>query len=98
MRDGIPSSQKEVDTLTAAAIYEDATKLLLPTSPDGLTSREREVLILVASGLPNRNIARDLGISEKTVKNHLAAVFVKLGVSDRTQAALYALRCGLVAR
>jgi DNA-binding CsgD family transcriptional regulator len=73
----------------------DATVLLL-SRPDVLTSREREVLALVAKGLPNRNIARYLGISEKTVKNHLAAVFVKLGVSDRTQAALHAVRTGLV--
>jgi len=64
-------------------------------SSEGLTCREREVLTLVARGLPNRNIARHLGIAEKTVKNHLATIFVKLGVSDRTQAALCAVRSGM---
>ena len=56
-----------------------------------LTPREREVLRLVACGLSNRQIARTLGIAEKTVKNHLYAIFAKLGVSDRTQAALFAV-------
>jgi DNA-binding NarL/FixJ family response regulator len=60
-----------------------------------LTSREQEVLELLAAGLSNRHIARRLGIAEKTVKNHLAAVFSKLGVHDRTQAAVYAIRAGL---
>jgi DNA-binding NarL/FixJ family response regulator len=60
-----------------------------------LTQREYEVLLLVTKGLPNRNIARRLGISESTVKNHLRAVFGKLNVADRTQAAMLALRTGL---
>jgi DNA-binding CsgD family transcriptional regulator len=76
----------------------DGATVLVLSSSEALTCREREVLALVAEGLPNRIIARSLGISEKTVKNHLAAVFVKLGVSDRTQAALHAVRCGLVGR
>jgi DNA-binding NarL/FixJ family response regulator len=53
-----------------------------------LTPREREVLHSVACGLSNRQVARELGIAEKTVKNHLYAIFAKLGVSGRTQAAL----------
>lgn len=60
-----------------------------------LTAREREVLAQVAQGCTNRQIARRLGISEKTVKNHLSAIFEKIGVADRTQAALYAIRAGL---
>jgi DNA-binding NarL/FixJ family response regulator len=60
-----------------------------------LTSREAEVLQLLADGLSNRRIARTLGIAEKTVKNHLAAVFTKLDVHDRTQAAVYAIRAGI---
>ena len=57
-----------------------------------LTPREREVLVMVAEGLPNKLIARRLDISEKTVKAHLTRVFERIGVSDRTQAALWAER------
>ena len=61
----------------------------------GLSEREREVLAMVARGLPNKLIARELGISEKTVKTHLTSVFRTIGVTDRTQAALWAERHGL---
>ncbi len=57
-----------------------------------LTAREREVLALIAQGLTNKVIARRLGIAEKTVKTHLTSVFNALGVTDRTQAALWAQR------
>jgi len=60
-----------------------------------LSAREREVLALVADGLPNKTIARRLGISEKTVKTHLTRVFTVLGVADRTSAALWVQRHGL---
>lgn len=63
-------------------------------APD-LTNREREVLVCVATGLPNKLIARRLGISEKTVKSHLTSVFQRIGVTDRTQAALWAQRHGV---
>ncbi|HEY8339097.1 MAG TPA: response regulator transcription factor [Egibacteraceae bacterium] len=66
-----------------------------PAGPD-LTPREREVLALLGEGLTNRLIARRLGVSEKTVKTHVGNVLAKLGVSDRTQAALWAVRHGLV--
>ena len=55
-----------------------------------LTDREREVLQLVTRGLPNKLIARELGISEKTVKAHLTTVFQRIGVTDRVQAAMWA--------
>jgi DNA-binding NarL/FixJ family response regulator len=55
-----------------------------------LTDREREVLLLVRDGLANKQIARRLGIAERTVKAHLTSVFQRLGVTDRTQAALWA--------
>ena len=55
-----------------------------------LTERENEVLSLISDGLSNKAIARRLGISDKTVKSHLTKVFAELGVSDRTQAALWA--------
>jgi DNA-binding NarL/FixJ family response regulator len=60
-----------------------------------LSKRERQVLALVAEGLPNKLIARRLEISEKTVKAHLTSVFQRIGVTDRTQAALWAQRQGI---
>jgi DNA-binding NarL/FixJ family response regulator len=56
----------------------------------GLSPREREVLGLLANGLANKQIARKLGIAERTVKAHLTRIFEQLGVTDRTQAALWA--------
>ncbi|MCU1676524.1 MAG: response regulator transcription factor [Frankiales bacterium] len=80
-----------------------AARALLPgnrpagnATADALTPREREVLSLVALGLANKSVARRLAISEKTVKAHLTRVFTVLGVSDRTSAALWAQRHGLV--
>jgi DNA-binding NarL/FixJ family response regulator len=61
-----------------------------------LTDREREVLKLLASGKRNREIAEALFISEKTVKNHISNIFFKLQANDRTEAALYAAKHGLV--
>jgi DNA-binding NarL/FixJ family response regulator len=60
-----------------------------------LSAREREVLALVAEGLPNKLIARQLEISEKTVKAHLTRVYQQIGVNDRTQAAIWARRQGI---
>ncbi|MFG2285056.1 response regulator transcription factor [Streptomyces sp. NPDC048595] len=63
------------------------------TSPSSaLTPRQLEVLVLLTDGMTNRHIARALGITEKTVKNHMQAIFARLNVSDRTQAAVYAVR------
>lgn len=63
-----------------------------------LSDREREVLMLVGAGLANKQIGTKLGISEKTVKGHLSHIFQALGVTDRTQAALWAERNGLLSR
>jgi DNA-binding NarL/FixJ family response regulator len=63
-----------------------------PAGGAALSDRESDVLRLVAAGHPNKVIALRLGISEKTVKNHLSTVFQKLGVTDRTQAALWSQR------
>ncbi len=73
------------------------TILAARSEPDpaaGLSQREREVLGLLLEGLPNKLIARRLEISEKTVKSHLTNVFRAIGVTDRTQAALWAERNG----
>ena len=61
-----------------------------------LTARERQVLGAIARGRANREIAREFGLSEKTVKTHVSAILTKLGVQDRTQAALYAVRTGVL--
>jgi len=63
---------------------------------DRLTSREMEVLKLIAGGRSNKEIASELYISEKTVKNHLTNIFRKIEVEDRTQAAVYAIKQGLI--
>ena len=65
---------------------------------DQLTDREREVLALIAQGRANKRIALELGISEKTVKNHVGHVLAKLGVTDRTQAAVLAVQEGILTR
>ncbi len=73
-----------------------ASRLLQEMSSDPLTPREREVLALIGRGMANKAIALELGLSEKTVKAHVSNILAKLGVTDRTQAALYAVRSGLV--
>ena len=80
---------------------EIAAELLRPAPADAgsaadpqLTAREREVLELIARGRSNREIARALTVSEKTVKTHVSNILMKLGVADRTQAALWAVRHG----
>ena len=67
-----------------------------PNSPEMLSGRETEVLQLLAQGLANKEIAAALTIGEKTVKTHVSNILGKLGVVSRTQAALYAVRIGLV--
>src|SRR5829696_9440476 len=64
--------------------------------PRAPTERETEVLKLLALGKANKQISRDLFVGEKTVKSHVSSILTKLGVQSRTQAALYAVRIGLV--
>lgn len=63
---------------------------------DSLTSRELEVLIQVANGMINKEIATNLKISERTVKNHVSNIFKKIDVSDRTQAAVFAIKNNII--
>jgi len=65
--------------------------------PDTLTERETAVLRLLADGRANKEIARNLGIGETTVKSHVRHILSKLRVETRTQAALQAVKCGLIA-
>jgi NarL family two-component system response regulator LiaR len=67
-----------------------------PPADAALTPREREVLALLGRGLANKAIAQELGIAEKTAKIHVSRILHKLGVADRTQAALHAVREGLM--
>jgi two-component system, NarL family, response regulator LiaR len=67
-----------------------------PESPEKLTERETDVLRCLAEGKANKEIARELQVSETTVKSHVSNILTKLGVPSRTQAALYAVRIGLV--
>jgi two-component system, NarL family, response regulator LiaR len=85
-----------LDPSVAARLVDAIAQAPASDPGERLTPREREVLELIAQGRPNKLIARELEISEKTVKAHVGRVLEKLGVSDRTQAALYAVRTGLV--
>jgi DNA-binding NarL/FixJ family response regulator len=78
-----------------AALLVEGAGMTPTRAVDRLTAREREVLIEIGRGRSNREIARALALSEKTVKAHVSAVLAKLGVPDRTQAALLAVRAGL---
>jgi DNA-binding NarL/FixJ family response regulator len=93
--DGIRAAargESPLDPRAARAILDARS---VPDPLAGLSEREREVLRLLAEGLPNKLIARRLQISEKTVKSHLTRIFRELGVTDRTQAALWAHRHGV---
>ena len=80
-----------------APLHPRAARELLAARPSRpqLSAREEEVLELVARGMPNKLIARRLEISERTVKGHLTRIFERIGVTDRTQAALWARERGL---
>jgi two-component system, NarL family, response regulator LiaR len=80
----------------AARLMEEVAASGGREAPDSLTPREREVVALIARGLSNKRIALELGISEKTVKTHVSSILGKLGLTDRTQVALYAVREGWV--
>jgi len=93
--EGIRAAARGESPLDPRAARTILTARSAPDPLAGLSQREREVLELLVEGLPNKLIARRLEISEKTVKAHLTRVFRELGVTDRTQAALWAERNGL---
>jgi DNA-binding NarL/FixJ family response regulator len=80
--------------LTESLRTQRAQEQLAPVEP--LTERERDVLALVAQGRANKEIARELGIGDRTVRTHVTSILGKLGLVSRTQAAIYAVREGLV--
>jgi NarL family two-component system response regulator LiaR len=87
-----------LDPAVAARLVEAIAQAPGEPPAERLTPRERQVLELIGRGLSNKRIARELGVAEKTVKTHVGHVLAKLGVADRTQAALYAVRTGLLGR
>jgi DNA-binding NarL/FixJ family response regulator len=87
-----------IDPTVAARLLRHLGDAASPAeAAEQLTRREREVLALIVAGHSNKRIALELGIAEKTVKTHVGHLLAKLGVTDRTQAALLAVRRGLVA-
>jgi DNA-binding NarL/FixJ family response regulator len=93
--EGIRAAARGESPLDPRAARTILTARAEPDPLGSLSHREREVLELLLDGLPNKLIARRLEISEKTVKSHLTRIFREIGVSDRTQAALWAERQGL---
>ena len=85
--------ESPLDPRAARAVLTSRSR---PAPASVLSGREKEVLVLVAEGLANKQIARALGIAERTVKAHLTSIFNQIGVTDRTSAALWAHRRGLV--
>ncbi len=89
------AGQALLDPAVAARVVESIADRDAVAGADSLTPRELEVLALIARGRSNKRIAQELGIAEKTVKTHVGHVLAKLGVTDRTQAAVIAVRTGL---
>jgi len=85
-----------IDPTVAARLVHALSERPAAPAFDDLTTRERDVLALIAQGRSNKRIALELGISEKTVKTHVGHVLAKLDVTDRTQAAVLAVQAGLV--
>jgi DNA-binding NarL/FixJ family response regulator len=89
--------ESPIDPKAARHLFVSRSSRAGASPPSGVTlsTREREVLALVVQGLANKQIARRLGITERTVKGHLTSAFQRIGVTDRTQAALWAHQHGL---
>jgi DNA-binding NarL/FixJ family response regulator len=93
----VMSGERVMASAVANRVLEMLTGATTPKEfYDGLTNREIEILKLLANGMANKQIAYRLKISEKTVRNHVSNMYEKLGIYDRSQAVLYAVRKGLV--
>ncbi len=97
---GISKGEAPISPLSAAKILREFARLdqsaPVPKNIDGLSARETEVLGLVAKGMTNREIGEQLHIAENTVKNHLRNILDKLHLNNRAQAAVFAVRHGLI--
>jgi DNA-binding NarL/FixJ family response regulator len=91
------AGQVQLSPEAAGLLMREIHPLAAPPGSEPLTERETDVLRLLARGLANKEIARELQIGEKTVKTHVSNILAKLGVQSRTQAALQAGRMGLTA-
>jgi DNA-binding NarL/FixJ family response regulator len=96
LRRAIKAAAEGQVQLSPQAASRLVREIRAPESPEKLTDREIEVLRLLAAGLSNKEIARELTIGEKTVKTHVSNILSKLNLLSRTQAALHAVRIGLV--
>jgi NarL family two-component system response regulator LiaR len=96
--EGANRGQAQLHPDVARKLMEQVSQPHRTEEPPGaaLTPRELEVLRLIASGMSNKEIARELVLNERTVKGHVSNILSKLGLADRTQAALYAVREGIV--
>ena len=96
LRRAIKSAAAGQVHLSAEAAARLVREVRIPGSPEALTERETAVLRLVARGQANKQVARELGIGEQTVKSHVSKILGKLQLQSRTQAALYAVERGLI--
>lgn len=96
LRQAIKAAAAGQVQLSPQAAARLVREIRAPESPEKLTERETEVLRLLAQGQANKEIAHTLQLGEKTIKFHVSNILAKLGVPSRTQAALYAVRIGLV--
>ena len=94
--DAARSAFAELGASPGVSLVASLSHLVAQSLPGGLSAREAEVLTLVAKGLTNRDVARQLVISEKTVASHVSHIFTKLGLTSRAAATAYAYEHGLV--
>jgi DNA-binding NarL/FixJ family response regulator len=92
----VAAGQTAVSPLVAASMLREVKALPVGTGEEIVSKREEEVLQLIADGCSSTEVAEQLFISQKTVKNHLASIYHKLDARDRTQAVLRAVRMGIV--